>query len=357
MTGHEEIISAAVPVPAGYFDLLDDIKREIAAARARTALAVNTEMIALYWHIGRHILHRQAGEGWGAKVIDRLSVDLRTANPQVKGLSRANLHYMRAFALAWPDFVQQPVGQIPWGHITVLIDRVKDQQVRDFYVRRIVAEGWSRGFLVDRIRSRLHERVGASAATFERTVPPEERDDVRELARDPWVLDFLDNSVPNTERELESRILANIARFLQEMGAGYAFMGCQYCLLVDGEEYFVDMLFYNVRIRRFVVIELKIGKFKPEYVGKLNFYLSVVDARLRHPEYDGETIGILLVAERSEVTVEFSLNRVGSPMSVGTFATETLPVDVRATLPSQEALAGAMAPVLTEQAGPEGESF
>jgi predicted nuclease of restriction endonuclease-like (RecB) superfamily len=348
MTHHDRVALPNSPVPHGYLDLLDDIKREIAGARLRTAVAVNTEMITLYWRIGRHILSRQSDEGWGAKVVQRLSVDLKLEYPQIKGLSPTNLRYMRAFAAGWPEIFQQPVGRIPWGHITVLLDRIQDPHVRDFYACRVAEEGWSRGFLIDRIKARLHERVGVAPTTFARTIPIEEQESVQHLAKDPWLLDFLDGNEEHTERELEARILANITRFLQELGEGFAFMGRQYCLLVDGQEFFVDLLFYNVKLRRFIVIELKVGKFLPEHVGKLNFYLSVIDDQLRDPEHDRPTIGILLVAERSDVVVEFSLNRVDSPLAVGGYDYGTLPPDVRAALPSKDQLAGAMAKVLDE---------
>lgn len=346
MSHHDTTTSANHPVPDGYLELLDDIKREITGARLRAALAVNTEMIALYWRIGRHILDRQQDEGWGAKIVQRLSVDLKLHHPQVKGLSPTNLRYMRAFAAAWPEIFPQAGGRIPWGHIKVLIDQLDDRQTRDFYAVRVAQEGWSRGFLIDRIKARLHERVGAAPTTFADTVPIEEQDSVRDLARDPWILDFLDEEAKRSERELEARILANITRFLQELGEGFAFMGRQYCLLVDGHEFFVDLLFYNVKLRRFIVIELKTGGFLPEHAGKLNFYLNVVDAQLRDPEHDRPSIGIMLVAERNDVMVEFSLNRIGSPLAVGTYDYTALPPDVQATLPSEEQLAGAMSQVI-----------
>jgi len=330
--------------PDVYAELLADIKQEVKTARLRAAVVVNTEMVALYWRIGHLILKRQRDEGWGARVIDRLSVDLRAAYPQVKGFSRSNLHYMRAFALAWPEIVQQAVGQIPWGHITLLLGRLENRQSQDFYARRVVDEGWSRNVLLHHVRHRLHERVGTAPNTFNRTVPPEEQEAVHELVRDPYVLDFVDGSEVPKERDLEQKLITHIAHFLQELGAGFAFMGRQHCLLVGGEEFFVDLLFYHVGLRRYVVIELKVGKFMPEHAGKLAFYVNVVDRQLRKPEHDDPTIGILLVAGRNDVVVEFALETVGSPVAVSTWS--ALPTEVRSMLPSAEELSATVTSAL-----------
>ncbi|NEE03015.1 PDDEXK nuclease domain-containing protein [Phytoactinopolyspora halotolerans] len=324
-------------LPAGYGDLLDEIKQEIKGARLRTALAVNAEMVALYWRIGRLILDRQQDEGWGAKVVARLAADIRVEYPQVKGFSRTNLGYMRAFARAWPAIVPQLGGKLPWGHIKVLLDQLDGRSVREFYGERAAEEGWSRSVLVHQIKSRLHERVGVAPNTFERTVPLEERESVQRLVRDPYMLEFLEGDEGLKERDLEGRLLIHVARFLQELGVGFAFMGSQYCLLVGGEEFFVDLLFYHMGMRRFIVIELKVGKFKPEHAGKLAFYVNVIDRQLRKPEYDAPTLGILLVASRNDVVVEYALDTVDSPVAVSTWS--ALPADVREQLPSAEQLA------------------
>jgi predicted nuclease of restriction endonuclease-like (RecB) superfamily len=309
-------------------------------------MAVNTEMIRLYWRIGRRILDRQRDEGWGAQVIKHLAVDLRTAYPEVKGFSRTNLHYMRAFAAAWPEFVPQAGGQIPWGHIKVLLDGFDDSGTREFYARHVIEQGWSRSVLINMIKGRLHERAGAAPTTFERTVPLEQREAVQQAVRDPYILDWVGGHAH--ERDLEDRLCAHIVRFLQELGSGFAFMGRQYCLIVGGEEFFVDLLFYNVRLRRYFVIELKATGFTPEHAGKLGFYINVVDAQLRDPDHDEPTIGVLLVAKRNAHVVEFSLDAMSSPLAVGTYDSGGLPPEVRAALPSEDDFATALSGVLDD---------
>lgn len=342
--------SAGLDLPAGYGELLEEIKHEIKGARLRTALAVNTEMVALYWRIGQLILTRQQREGWGSQVIERLSTDLRTSYPQVKGFSVTNLWYMRAFAVAWPEFLPQIGGEIPWGHIKVLIDKFgSDRRSREFYARRASEEGWSRNILEHQIRNKLYERVGAAPNTFNRAVPVEEREAVQELVRDSYMLEFLQGDEGLKERDLEGRLLIHLARFLQELGAGFAFMGSQYCVLVGGEEFFIDLLFYHMGLRRFVVIELKVGTFRPEHAGKLAFYVNVIERQMRKPEHDFPTIGILLVASRNDVVVEFALDTVDLPMAVSTWS--ALPDDVRAQLPSAETLATTVSSALEKDEG------
>ncbi|HEX6467472.1 MAG TPA: PDDEXK nuclease domain-containing protein [Streptosporangiaceae bacterium] len=349
MSDHRQMVTSNRSIPDGYLDLLDDVKREITGARLRTALAVNTEMIALYWRIGRLIVDRQADEGWGAKVIDRLSADLRAAFPQVKGFSATNLKYMRMFALAWPEFGPQSVDQIPWGHTRTLLDRFDDPETMRFYARRAATEGWSRSILLHHIKLRLHERVGIAPTTFDRSVPPEQREAVAGLTRDPYVFDFLNSDEATHERDLESRLLAHIARFLHELGAGFAFVGRQHCLIVGGEEFFVDLLFYHLRLRRYVVIELKVKGFAPEHVGKLSFYVNVVDGQLRDPTHDQPTIGILLVAERNDVVVEYALQTANSPLAVSRYDYGALPPDVRASLPSADELTDTISSALHDE--------
>ncbi|MCO6007583.1 PDDEXK nuclease domain-containing protein [Actinoallomurus purpureus] len=336
------------PIPDGYLDLLDDIKREITTARLRTALAVNAEMIELYWRIGRLILDRQRDKGWGAKVVQRLSVDLKTAYPHLRGFSPTNLRYMRAFAAAWPEIFQQAVGRIPWGHIVVLLDQVDDRTDRDFYAARVVEEGWSRNILINMIKARVHERVGAGPTTFAETVPLEQREAVQQMVRDPYIIDWIGDA-PKHERDLEDRLVAHIANFLQELGTGFAFVGRQYCLLVDGDEFFCDLLFYNFRLRRFVVIELKIGKFLPEAAGKLTFYVNAIDQQLRDPVHDEPTIGILLVAQRNDAVVDLTLKTMCSPLAVSTYEYGALPAEVRAALPTEAQLAHTVADALADE--------
>ncbi len=321
----------------GYVALLAQAKTAVRDAQLRAHLAVNHELIGLYWQLGRLILDRQHAEGWGTKVIERLSADLRAEFPDMTGLSRSNLHYMRAFAEAWPEIVQQAVGQLPWGHITVLIDKLEDADVREWYASQAVDNGWSRNVLLNQIMSKLHERLGAAPSNFARTLPAGESELVQQMTKDPYNLEFLGFRAGVAERKLESALVAHLQRFLLELGAGFAFVGRQYRLEVGGEEFFADLLFYHLRLRRYVVIELKTGPFKPEYAGQLNFYVNVIDDILRTPN-DGLTVGILLCATHNERVVRYALHSIDTPMAVAGYRYRDLPDDVRAALPEDDAL-------------------
>jgi predicted nuclease of restriction endonuclease-like (RecB) superfamily len=331
---------AAAPLPAGYMELLEDLKRRIRESQVRAALSVNRELVLLYWHIGREILKRQKQEGWGAKVIDRLARDLRREFPDMKGFSPRNLKYMRAFAEAYPDeqFVQQVVAQIPWGHHCVLLDKVKDPTERAWYIQQTIEHGWSRNVLVHQIESGLYQRQGRAVTNFQRTLPPPQSDMAREMIKDPYVFDFLTLAPEAQERDLEQGLLAHLRDFLLELGKGFAFVGSQYRLEVDDEEFYIDLLFYHLRLRCFVVIDLKMGEFKPEYVGKMNFYLSAVDDLLRHPE-DRPSIGLILCKTKNRLVVEYSLRDMSKPIGAATYQlTRTLPADLQESLPSVEEL-------------------
>lgn len=271
--------ASLMPSPEGYADWLADLKGRIHAAQQRATLAVNRELVLLYWQIGRDILARQADQGWGAKVIERLSHDLRTAFPDMKGFSRANLMYMRAFAEAWPDagIVQQEVGQLPWGHNLVLMTRLKGPEQRLAYARSAIAHGWSRNVLNIQIETRLLERSGTAVTNFESCLPKPQSDLARESLKDPYRLDFLGLADEAQERDIEHALVQHVTEFLLELGAGFAFVGRQVLLNVGGDEFFIDLLFYHLKLRCYVVIELKGGKFKPEHLGQLGFYLTAVD--------------------------------------------------------------------------------
>ena len=254
-----------IQTPKGYADWLADLKIRIHSAQQRATLAVNRELVTLYWQIGRDILARQAQQGWGAKVIDRLSHDLRTAFPDMKGFSRANLMYMRAFAEAWPDeqIVQQAVGQLPWGHNLVLLTRLKQPDQRLSYARAAIEHGWSRNVLNINIETRLLERTGKAVTNFAERLPALGSDLARESLKDPYLFDFLDVGQEADEREIESALVRHITQFLLELGAGFAFVGRQVHLEVGGDDFFIDLLFYHLKLHCYVVIELKAGKFKP----------------------------------------------------------------------------------------------
>jgi predicted nuclease of restriction endonuclease-like (RecB) superfamily len=325
---------------AGYGELLDGLKARIRSAQLRAALAVNRELVMLYWQIGREILGRQRAQGWGARVVERLAGDLSREFPEMTGLSRTNLLYMRAFADAYPDeaIVQQLVGQIPWGHNLVLLGKLGDPEVRAWYAARTLEFGWSRNVLVHQIESRLHERSGSAVTNFERTLPAPQSDLVRELIRDPYHFDFLQLGPETRERDLERALLAHLREFLLELGVGFAFVGNQFRLEVGGQEYFLDLLFYHLRLRCYVVIELKIGAFRPEDSGQMNFYLSATDDLLRHAD-DQPSIGLILCKERNRVVVEYALRGVEKPIGVAEYRLmEHLPEPLRGSLPTAEEL-------------------
>lgn len=323
-----------------YGEFLEALKARIRSAQVRAALAVNRELVLLYWQIGREILARQREQGWGARVVERLASDLRREFPEMTGLSRTNLLYMRAFADAYPDeaIVQQAVGQLPWGHNLALLDKLDAPEVRAWYAARALEFGWSRNVLVHQIESRLHERQGSAETNFERTLPAPQSDLARQLVRDPYHFDFLQLGPEARERDLEQALLAHLRAFLLELGVGFAFVGSQHRLEVGGQDYFLDLLFYHLRLRCYVVIELKIGAFRPEDSGQMSFYLSAVDDLLRHQD-DQPSIGLILCKERNRVVVEYALRGVARPIGVAEYhLTERLPEPLRGSLPSVEEL-------------------
>ncbi|UOP12427.1 PDDEXK nuclease domain-containing protein [Pseudomonas palleroniana] len=324
--------------PAGYSDWLTDLKGRIHAAQQRATLAVNRELVLLYWQIGHDILTRQAEQGWGSKVIDRLAQDLRTAFPRMKGFSPRNLKYMRAFAEAWPDteFVQQAAAQLPWGHNVVLLDKLPSPETRRWYIAQAIEHNWSRNTLVMQIENRLLERSGKAVSNFEYHLPKPQSDLARESLKDPYRFDFLSLGLDAQERDIENALIKHVTDFLLELGAGFAFVGQQVLLDVGGDEFFVDLLFYHLKLRCYVVIELKAGKFKPEHLGKLSFYLAAVDAQLKHPQ-DGPTIGLLLCKSKNEVVAEYALRDNNRPIGVAQYQlVESLPAELQTNLPSIE---------------------
>ena len=330
--------------PKGYEAFLGELKERIKTAQLRASLAVNHEMISLYWQIGTDILARQKEHGWGAKVIDRLSQDLRREIPNVEGFSPRNLKYMRAFAQAWPEepIVQQLAAQIPWFHHCVLLDKVKSQPEREWYVHKTVENGWSRNVLVHWIESDLYERQGKASTNFERTLPKPQSDLARETLKDPYKFEFLTLAEEAEEKAVEEGLLAHIRKFLIELGAGFAFVGQQVRLEVGGEDFYVDLLFYHLKLRCYVVIDLKTTAFKPEYAGKMNFYLSAIDDLLRHPD-DKPSIGIVLCKAKNEIVAEYALRDLAKPVGVSSYVTklvESLPPEFRGSLPSPAAVAG-----------------
>jgi len=332
--------ATTIEIPVGYKKLLEELKTRIRSAQISAGLAVNRELILLYWEIGRRILEQQKTHGWGAKIVEHLANDLRREFPDMKGFSRANLLYMRAFAEAYPDaaIVQQVAGQIPWFHNCILLDKIKDPIEREWYIRQTIQHGWSRNVLVHQIESRLYKRQGKAITNFDRTLPAPQSELARQVLKDPYVFDFLSIGEEAKERDVEKALLEQIRSFLLELGVGFAFVGSQYHLEVGGHDFYVDLLFYHLRLRCFIVIELKVGEFQPEYAGKMNFYLSAVDDLLRHKD-DQPSIGIILCKAKNKVIAEYALRDTRKPIGVSGYKlTETLPKKLKGELPTIEEL-------------------
>ncbi len=364
-----------------YRDLLGDIKTRVRQAQHRAALSANAEMIRLYWDIGRLIAARQEQEGWGAGVIPRLAIDLKNELPEEKGFSETNLKRMVQFCQEYPGlgsigaqpapqlslpggkhpkgaqpapqiasavFVPQPAAQLalpptilfglPWFHHVILIQKLKDLPTRLWYARQALEQGWSRDTLVAQIRSGAHERQGGAVTNFAATLPEVHADLARGLLKDPYLFDFLTLEEPFHERELETGLLTHIQKFLLELGRGFAFVGRQYRLEVGEKEYYLDLLFYHLHLRCFIVVDLKKGDFKPEYAGKMNFYCSVVDDQLRHKD-DTPTLGLILCQTKDRIVAEYALRDIHKPIGVADYElTRALPTELASALPSIESI-------------------
>ncbi|MEA2033934.1 MAG: PDDEXK nuclease domain-containing protein [Euryarchaeota archaeon] len=327
-------------LPADYVEVLGDIKERIQSERLRITLAANAAMVLLYWDIGKVILDRQKKEGWGAKVIDRLSHDLKSAFPDMTGLSPRNLKYMRTFSESWPDreLVQRTVALIPWRSNIALLDKLKDPEIRIWYAYKTIENGWSRNILDIQIENRLHERQGRAVNNFDQALPPADSDMAAQVFKDPYLFDFLGTADPRKEREVEQALVDHVQSFLLEMGTGFAFVGRQVLLEVGNRDFYIDLLFYHLKLRCFVVVELKAVPFDPAFVGQLNLYLSAADDLLQHPD-DNKTIGLLLCRSKNELVVEYALRGFKSPMGVAeweTELTESLPEELKGSLPTIE---------------------
>ncbi|PJI86652.1 PDDEXK nuclease domain-containing protein [Luteimicrobium subarcticum] len=328
---------ALVPVPEGYGEWLADLKTRVRAAQQRAALAVNTEQMSLYWEVGRAIDARVSQDRWGAKVIQRLAHDLRTSFPDMRGFSFTNLRYMRSFAQAWPDEdLPTAVGRLPWGHNLVLLARLKERDGRLAYAAAAVEHGWSRSVLEMHIDARTLERKGRAVTNFERTLPAPHSDLARESLKDPYLFDFLGLGNDAQERAIEQALVDHVTEFLVELGAGFAYVGRQVHLEVGGEDFYLDLLFYHLKLRCFVVIELKATAFKPEHLGQLGFYLAAVDGEVKHPD-DGPTVGLLLCRTKNEVVAEYALRNVAAPLGVSEYELlKDLPEPLATNLPTIE---------------------
>ena len=351
----------------GYSIFLKQIKDRIRFAQVKANLSVNQELINLYWDIGRLVSEKQDNEGWGAKVIDRLANDLKNdLSPEIKGFSTRNIKRMKAFYNEYPisqEFaedqsfsekeviVPQAVAQfkenlmrtlrkyamqIPWGHNIILIEKVKNPDERVWYMRQILEYGWSRNVLDLQIKSGLYMRTGKAVTNFDKTLPPLQSDLAQQTLKDPYIFDFLTLDADFKERELETGLINHLQNFLIELGIGFAFVGRQYHLDIGEKDFYIDLLFYHLKLRCFVVIELKKGAFEPGYAGKLNFYLNVVDDKLRHPD-DNPTIGLILCQDKNEVVAEYALRGINKAIGVSEYElTQSLPENLKSSLPAIE---------------------
>ena len=353
-------------IPSGYADLLEDLKDRIRHAQIRAATAISRELNLLYFQIGQRIVERQEQEGWGRSVIDRLAADLQAAFPGRSGFSASNISRMRTFYLAYtkevtnsaqpvpnlgdeisaqlvPDFdgvnLPRAVAEIPWGHNVALLFKLKNPLQRVWYAQQTIENGWSRAVLVHQIESDLFGRQGKALTNFERTLPSPQSDLARDLIKDPYNFEFLGLASDASERALEHSLLEHLKNFLIELGRGFAFLGSQYHLEVAGEDYYLDLLFYQVHLQCFVVIELKIEDFKPEFAGKMNFYLSAVDDQLNRGEHN-PSIGLILCKSHNRIVVEYALRDTNRPLGVATY--RLLPREMKRSLPSPSELTGAL---------------
>jgi predicted nuclease of restriction endonuclease-like (RecB) superfamily len=341
----------------GYQSLLADVKARIRNAQIKAALAVNAELIMLYWNIGKTINQLQNEQGWGATVVARLANDIKNELPEIKGFSERNLLFMVQFYKEYgaenlivkqavsqleetdvveTEFMKHAVSQIPWGHNILLMQKIKDKQIRFWYMQQTLLNGWSRDVLSLMIKSDLHLRQGEATNNFSKTLPDPQSDLVKETLKDPYIFDFITITQPFTERELETELVKHVEKFLLELGAGFAFVGRQYKLVVSDQDFYLDLLFYHLKMRCFVVIDLKRGDFKPEYAGKMNFYCSAVDDLIKHPS-DKPTIGLILCQTKNKVMAEYALRDMSKPIGISEFElTRSLPKNLRSSLPTIE---------------------
>lgn len=326
---------------AEYQDWLCSIKQQVQSARLRVALAANRQLIQFYWELGAQIAEKQRQSQWGDKLIPQLSVDLQKAFPDIKGLSASNLKYCLRFYLFYAitpatSFGQQPVDQIPWGHNILIFTKCTSVTQAQFYLTQTLEQGWSRDVLALQLKSKLHERTGKAITNFDRTLPAPQSDLAQQTLKDPYTFDFMAMTVPFNEQDVERQLTQHITQFLLELGKGFAFIGRQYHLEIAGNDYYLDLLFYHVTLKCYVVVELKNRRFIPEYAGKLNFYLSAVDSLLKRDD-DQPTIGLLLCRDKNNIEVDFALRDMNKPMGVSEYhLVEALPDNLKGALPTVE---------------------
>lgn len=340
-----------------YVRVLTDLKTKIRQARQRAILAANAELLRLYWEIGKAILKQEQSEGWGRKTVERLSKDLRVEFPDMKGFSPRNLRYMRDFSIAYPHFpilqghlaklnsseqqapiLQDALAKLSWYHHTTLLDKVKDAEIRAFYILKTIENGWTRDIMMHQIEMSLHNRQGQAITNFEHTLPQPQSELAKETFKSPYLFEFLGMGEKFQERDLEKALIQHLKDFLLELGRGFAYVGNQYNLRVEDDDYFLDLLFYNFHLHCFVVFELKIGDFKPEYAGKLNFYVNAIDEQIKG-EQDQPTIGVLLCKTPNETVIKYALKGISSPLGIADYK---LPETLKREMPTVEELEAAI---------------
>jgi len=329
-----------------YIEWLKSLKEKFKQFQLKAAVKVNTELLNFYWDLGKEIIEKQKETKWGSKFLERLSKDLMNEFPEVKGFSKRNLEQIRRWYLFWNDYIQiaqQPasqilnfITQIPWWHNVVIISKCQNPEQALFYVKKTIENGWSRNVLIHQIESNLYERTGKALTNFDSTLPKPQSDLAKEVIKDPYCFDFLSIKENYTERELENDLLTHLTKFLLELGSGFSFLGKQYKLEIGEDEFYIDLLFYHVKLHCYVVVELKTGKFKPEYAGQLNFYISAVDSLLKSKK-DNPTIGILICKSKNKTVVEYALRDISKPIGVSEYKiTKELPNELKSSLPSVE---------------------
>lgn len=330
-----------LPLSSDYNQLLAEVKDRIRSAQYAALKAVNTELVGLYWDLGRLIVEKQEQSGWGKSVVERLSQDLRKEFPGVAGFSVQNLWYMRQFHLEYREHekLQPLVGEIAWAHNLVIMSKCKDPLEREFYLRMTRKFGWSKNVLIHQIANQSYEKSLLGQTNFDQTLTPALRSQAKLAVKDEYTFDFLELAEEHSERELERALIARVEDFLRAMGGLFAFMGSQYRLEVDGREYFLDLLLFHRRLRSLVAIELKIGDFQPEFVGKMQFYLTALDRQVRQDD-ENPSIGIILCKEKNRTIVEYALHDANKPIGVATYEiTRTLPKELKEQLPRPEEIA------------------
>lgn len=325
-----------------YQEFFSGLKEKVRQAQIKAAVSVNKELILLYWQIGKDILERQKKEEWGAinEVIKQLAFDLKREFPEMKGFSARNLQYMRSLAENYTDLriVQQVVAQIPWGHNCVILDKIKNYEERLWYAQKTIQNGWSRNVLIHQIELKAYERQGKAITNFEQALPQPQSDLAKQILKDPYNFDFLTLSEQALERDIEEALVQHITKFLLELGSGFAFVGRQYHLEVGEQDFYIDLLFYHLTLRSYIAIELKAGEFKPEYIGKMNFYLSALDDLVKE-EFDNSAIGIILCKNKNKVIAEYAVRDTNKPIGIAEYKLmDAIPANLKGKLPTIEEL-------------------